>query len=234
MTGHLGATYPLVNAMTEAFISPHSLLFSSRGDRFIAGSESLISVFDLSRPGDEPISSVRTGPKRRKGFEYNGTVNMRGIVSALSADPSTSILAAGTYSRCVGLYESLGQGDCIGVFSVKGTDADTRIGGGGVTQLSWSPCGRYLYIAERKSDGVMIYDIRKTGQLLAWLEGRAAQTNQRLSIDMVATDIEGKHEIWAGGLDGFYRMWKNPYQTEGAVTPSFEFQAHNGEQCLHC
>ncbi|EXJ68724.1 uncharacterized protein A1O5_08518 [Cladophialophora psammophila CBS 110553] len=227
LTGHLGASYPLVNPMTEEFISPHSLLFSNQGDRIIAGSESLISTFDVSRPGEAPISSIPTGPKWRNTTEYSGAVNMRGIVSALSLEPSSGILAAGTYTRYVGLYDSLGQGNCVGVFSVKGTSADLQIGGGGITQLLWSPCGRYLYIAERKSNGIMLYDIRKTGQLMAWLEGRAAMTNQRLGIDLVGTGDQGGHEVWAGGLDGLFRMWKDPYEKEGSVSYNFEFQGHD-------
>ncbi|OAL29562.1 hypothetical protein AYO22_01976 [Fonsecaea multimorphosa] len=227
LTGQLVASYPLVNPMTEEFISPHSLTFSSQGDRIIAGSESLISVFDVTRPGQEPVSSIPTGPKWRKAADFSGAVNMRGIVSTLSVEPSTGLLAAGTYSRCVGLYDSLGQGDCVGVFSVQGTGADLRIGGRGITQVLWSSCGRYLYIAERKSNGVMLYDIRKTGQLLAWLEGRAAMTNQRLGIDLVGAGDQGTIEVWAGGLDGLFRMWKDPQQKEGPISPAFEFKGHD-------
>ncbi|KAK5292276.1 hypothetical protein LTR99_010420 [Exophiala xenobiotica] len=226
LSGHLGASYPLVNPMTEAFISPHSLTFTPQGDRFIAGSDSLISVFDLSRPGQEPISSLSTGPKR-KTTDYNPAVNMRGIVSALAMDNSTGVLAAGTYGRQVGLYNAMGQAECVGVFSVQGTAADTHIGGGGITQVTWSQDGRYLYITERKSDGVVIYDIRKTGQLLAWLEGRKAQSNQRLGIDLVTSDDQGGQEVWAGGLDGYVRVWRDPHQQEGSVSPAFEFKAHD-------
>ncbi|KAJ9493806.1 hypothetical protein H2202_010734 [Exophiala xenobiotica] len=226
LSGHLGASYPLVNPMTEAFISPHSLTFTPQGDRFIAGSDSLISVFDLSRPGQEPISSLPTGPKR-KTTDYNPAVNMRGIVSALAMDNSTGVLAAGTYGRQVGLYNAMGQAECVGVFSVQGTAADTHIGGGGITQVTWSQDGRYLYITERKSHGVVIYDIRKTGQLLAWLEGRKAQTNQRLAIDLVTSNDQGGQEVWAGGLDGYVRVWRDPHQQEGSVSPAFEFKAHD-------
>ncbi|EXJ94076.1 hypothetical protein A1O1_02469 [Capronia coronata CBS 617.96] len=227
LTGQLGASYPLINPMTEAFISPHSLIFNPQGDRFIAGSDSLVSVFDVSRPGQEPISAVPTGPKRRSTSDYNPAMNMRGIVSTLAVEPSTGILAAGTYSRSIGLYGAGGQGECIGVFSVKGTVADPHIGGNGITQVLWSPCGRYLYIAERKSNGVLVYDIRKTGQLLVWLEGRMAQTNQRLGIDLVVSDTPDSAEVWAGGVDGCIRMWKDVQQHEGAISPTFEFEAHH-------
>lgn len=215
--------------MTEVYICPHSLIFTGQGDRFVAGSESMISVFDLSRPGQEPISTLATGPKRRTGTDYSAAVNMRGIVSALAVETSTGLLAAGTYGRQVGLYDAMGQGQCAGVFSLKDTAADCEIGGGGITQVCWSACGRYLYIAERKSDGIVLYDIRKTGQLLAWLQGRKAQTNQRLGVDLVSTDDHGAHELWAGGLDGFVRMWKDPHQSEGSISAEFEFKAHHGK-----
>jgi len=153
---------------------------------------------------------------------------MRGLVSALAIDGSSKVLAAGTYSRHVGLYDSMGEGECIGVFCVQGTTADDQIGGAGITQISWSTCGRYLYIAERKSDGVIIYDIRKTGQLLAWLEGRRANTNQRMSVDIVTTDVSDDNEVWGGSSDGCVRIWKNAQQQEGAVLPTFEFNAHEG------
>ena len=230
LTGHLVGSYPLVNPMTEEFICPHSLIFNTQGDRFVAGSESLISTFDVSRVGDGPITSIPTGPKRGQSSDYNSAINMRGIVSALAADPSTGLLAAGTFARTVGLYDSHGQGECVGVFSVKGTAPDRIIGGGGVTQVSWSPCGKYLYVTERKSNGVILYDIRKTGQLLGWLEGRNARTNQRLGVDVFATDDGTGHEIWAGGLDGCFRLWKNPHQHEGSISPAFEFRGHDGKE----
>jgi telomerase Cajal body protein 1 len=112
------------------------------------------------------------------------------------------------------------------VFTVEGTEADKQIRGRGLTQVIWSPCGRYLYIVERKSNGVMIYDIRQTGQLVSWLEGRRALTNQRLGVDLIAVD-EG-HEVWAGGTDGMVRVWKNAHQREGGVEAELEWSAHDG------
>jgi telomerase Cajal body protein 1 len=227
-TGHLAASYPLVNPMTEAFISPHSLLFSNQGDKLVTGSETLISIFDISRPGDEPVSSMETGHKKRRGIANSDAASMRGIVSALAIDPASGLLAAGTYSRYLGLYDSIGQGNCIGVFSVKGTSADADIGGLGITQVDWSPCGRYLFISERKSDGTMVYDIRQTGQLLSWTKGRRTQTNQRLGVDLYPTGDDGL-ELWAGGLDGCVRMWRDAHRQEGALAPYFELEAHAGE-----
>ncbi|RMZ80326.1 hypothetical protein DV738_g2760, partial [Chaetothyriales sp. CBS 135597] len=152
---------------------------------FIAGADSAIAVFDTSRPGQQPLAFFKTGPKSNRDDRWNPTTRMKGLVSALALETSSSILAAGTFTRSVALYSAAGQGgDCIGAFSVQGNQADSAIHGAGITQLHWSPCGRYLFITERKSDGVMVYDIRKTGQLLSWAEGRGARSNQRLGVDI--------------------------------------------------
>ncbi|KAM5433525.1 hypothetical protein MferCBS31731_007031 [Microsporum ferrugineum] len=224
------ASYSLVSPTTEAFITPHSLLYptSLGGTHFLAGCDSMICLFDISRPGKEgPISRLPTIPSRRKKL-VGGGVGMKGIVSAMAIDSGGSrVLAAGTFTRHIGLYGDNGNGDTIATFSIANTAAEKAIGGNGVTQVLWSPCGRYLYVVERKSDGVLVYDIRVTGQLVGWLEGRRAMTNQRLNVDLV--DLRGASEIWAGGMDGVIRMWKNPSHTEGGLCPTWEEQIHNGK-----
>ncbi|KAE8414035.1 WD40-repeat-containing domain protein [Aspergillus pseudocaelatus] len=224
------ATYSLIHPTTEAFITPHSIIYpyALGGTHFLTGSDSLICLFDVSRPGnDGPVSWMPTIPSKRKQT-VGGGVGMKGIISAMAINPTgDGILAAGTFSRQVGLYDSNGTGQSLGTFSIAKTDASRRIGGRGITQILWSPCGRYLYIAERKSDGVMIYDIRVTGQLLGWLEGRKAITNQRMKVDIVSTNQGISHEIWAGGTDGFMRVWRDPTHTAGGQEPVWEWKIHD-------
>ena len=218
------ASYPLVHPTTEAFIAPHSLLSTADGARLISGSPNLLSVFDVSRAGEGPLLCLPTASRGRS--KLRSGMAMKGIISALAMDSSNNVLAAGTFNRNVGLYSSGGQGECVGVFCIEGTRAEKCIGGRGITQLTWSPCGRYLYIAERKSNGVMIYDIRGNGQLLGWLEGRHAMTNQRLGVDMVPAVDNESHDILAGGTDGLVRTWNSPHKQEGSQRADVEWQCH--------
>lgn len=149
---------------------------------------------------------------------------MKGIISTLAMS-SEGILAAGTFSRWVGLYDSGGRGGTVGVFSLN-TDSCTgqeEEQGSGITQLTWSACSRYLCIAERCSDGIDIWDIRGTGRHLAWLAGRTANTMQRLGIE-----VREDGEVWAGGTDGVVRVWEGVGRREGRVERTWEFGAHNG------
>lgn len=228
LTGGLIASYSLVNANTEAFIKPQSMKFTTDGSHFIAGSEQRLSTFDLSRPGSDPVSSIKTGPKKSRTPWSNPSLSLRGMISALAIDGQYNVLAAGTLSRQIGLYDSAGRGECISVFSVIGTDADKAVSGNGITQLAWSTCGRYLYVTERKSDGAMLYDIRNSGQLLSWIKGRAAMTNQRIKVELYFNVDSGVNEIWAGGQDGKLRCWTDSHLQQGGLEPSQALHVHNG------
>ena len=167
---------------------------------------------------------------------------MRGIVSCLSlqsqqSSSNSSLLAAGTWTRWIGLYDAGGLGGTVANWSVaSAADSTAKISGAGVSQTLWSPCGRYLFVVERKSRGVLIYDIRVTGRLVGWLEGRGAETNQRLGVDVFGASGGGSEganetEIWAGGVDGVVRVWKwrgvgDEGDVEVGLTSEKEWQAH--------
>lgn len=152
-----------------------------------------------------------------------GDMGMKGIVSALGMNLD-GILAAGTFSRWVGLYDGYGRGGTRGVFEIRGSEYVTRDdwAGTGVTQLCWSTCGRYLCVVERESDGTGVWDVRVSGRRLSWLQGRRGMTNQRLEAGLFG------REFWAGGTDGCVRIWEGLGKNEGDVDPAWQFRAHEG------
>ena len=221
------ASYPLVNPQTEAYTTPHALLFSSRDpNSFLAGADRQIALFDLGRDGEVPVRVMQTAPGRRKKGGGGGS-GMTGIVSALGTS-SEGILAAGTFTRWVGLYDSEGSGGEVGVFELgKGKgDANGESEGQGVTQVLWSECGRYLCVVERGSDGIGVWDVRGTGKRLCWLAGRKGRTMQRLAADLCGRDV------WSGGTDGKVRVWEGVGTKEGWLEPDREMDAHEGKAPL--
>ncbi|MCJ1312011.1 hypothetical protein MMC25_005685 [Agyrium rufum] len=261
-TSPILATYPLTNPHTEAFIAPHSLLFTST-TTFLAGFDSEIALFDINRYGASnggPVERFPTIPSKRKKI-VGGGVGMKGIVSALAVSGSpvaisvggggrvgdegyerlgaqSQILAAGTFTRWIGLYDAMGRGGTIGVFNLGGNekrnenDGDSVVmgrqesEGRGITQLRWLPGngGQYLLIAERCSDIIHVWDVRMSGRRLAVLRGRRANTMQRMGIDVLDGDT-----VAAGGTDGMIRIWEGVGKAEGDLWPAWEWKGHDGE-----
>ncbi|TGZ79679.1 WD40 repeat-like protein [Ascodesmis nigricans] len=189
------SSYTLVDPNTEQHLPAHSLCFRPREhNTFLSGTENRIALWDLNRK--DPVTVFKTIPTRRAPMT---TETMRGIVSALAVSADVGVLAAGTFSRQIGLYSDDGAGEVVGVFELS-EDED---GGMGVTELRWSVCGRYLYVAERKARAeIQVFDIRVTGKRVGGFLGRMADTNQRLGIEVV-----GSGEVVAGGEDGMVRVW---------------------------
>ncbi|RMZ68895.1 WD repeat-containing [Pyrenophora seminiperda CCB06] len=244
------ASYKLVNSLTEAVTAPLSLSFSRDSNHFFAGARDKIAIFDIQER-DAPIHTISTIPAKRNKLKGGGR-GFKGHISALSLSPPTisstdGLIAAGSWTRYVGIYDSV-SGAEVTHFPLPGTNSPSlssekmphnetlsHIMGSGVSSLKWSPCGRYLYVAERSSDALLIYDVRNFSYSLAHCTGRKAVTTQKLGFDIWNAgqspyDIEGaSHEVWAGGTDGRIRVWRDPYVKEGAVEPDEVIQIHEEE-----
>jgi hypothetical protein len=94
----------------------------------------------------------------------------------------------------------------------------------------------YLYVAERQSDVLLIYDVRNFKMALGYCKGRMAQTKQKLGFDVWGAGAEiyggesGGHEVWAGGMDGKVRVWKDPHRKEGAVEADEVVEIGDGDE----
>lgn len=224
----LHGSYPLIDAATEKFETPHSLVWTADGTHFVAGSKDQVAVFDASYDGSGPTSLHKTAPGRnaRKRYGVQGINSCKGLISALRISPD-GLLAAGTLGRHIGLFDHSGFGECSTSFSLDASlDESGKRSGTGVTHLRWSPCGKYVLVAERQSDVVHVYDVRSTHRRVGWLSGRHADTTQKLGIDVVST-VEG-FEVWGGGTDGCVRMWENAGSKEGEQKPDQKIKLHEG------
>ncbi|KAF2023408.1 hypothetical protein EK21DRAFT_81050 [Setomelanomma holmii] len=237
------ASYKLISPLTEALTAPFSLSYSHSGTHFFAGLKNSIALFDVEYT-DEPTTNIPTIPSARN-VRKGGGVGFKGVISSLALSPSTTfhregILAAGSRTRYVGLYDAASS-DKISTFALpvrqirNANEEGDDLMGGGASRLKWSSCGKYLYIAERLSDVLHIYDVRNFSFALAHCAGRKAKTNQKLGFDVwsAASSVYSpdvvSHEVWAGGTDGCVRVWRDAYLKEGRVDADEVVQVGEGE-----
>ncbi|KAF2219225.1 WD40-repeat-containing domain protein, partial [Elsinoe ampelina] len=209
---HVHATYPLVHGSTEAFIAPHSLVFSADGTRFAAGSKARISIFDLARDAQGPASSISTAQERRR----TAGSGLHGYIIALDACPFTGQLAGGSTGGQVGIYDAREAGREVVSFDAE----QSR----GVGQVKWIGEGTYLAVAGRKSQGLALWDLRMARRL-CWLAGRKGGLAMRMGFDVQQT--EGGCHVLAGGTDGVVRVWKDVASCEGTRLHEEEWKAHD-------
>lgn len=238
-------SYKLINSLTEAVTAPLSVTYSCFGTHFFAGHRNSIATFDLTYP-DAPIHNIPTIPSARNKLKGGGR-GFKGWISALALSPpsgaaSDGLLAAGARTRNIGIFDAA-SGEEVTTFSLPGTVDGKKVKsaalqdvvGDGVSYLKYSPCGTYLYVAERSSDALLIYDVRNFSLALGYCVGRKASTKQKLGFDVWSAgaspyDIEAiSHEVWAGGTDGKIRVWRDPYRREGAVQPDEEVVVGDGD-----
>lgn len=223
-------TYPYIHPKTEVYQAPNSLAWHPDGTHFIAGAKGSLAIFDISRDGSGPIATHNNNPRNPQ----TAVSSMRdsGLIMSLAVCPHTGLLAAGSSNRTIGLFSASGHGSCETSFSVaserghSSPSNDSTHSGTGITSLSWTPDGTYLLVAERQSSGIHVYDVRNQLCRVAWLSGRHALTTQRLGFSTV--QVQSGLEVWAGGMDGGVRMWRNPAESEGEQEPDAVFEGLHG------
>lgn len=248
------ATYKFVNHLTEAHLPAHSLVWPTP-QTFIAGSKNVVALFDTTVDGSGPVTEIHTIPSTRHLLKGGG-VGMKGVVSTLStqwndylSQPQKSLsgcggggsgiglVAAGTWTRNISLYDPFRTNRAVSIFSVKeAADTIAGITGQGIIQTMWSPCGRYLLVAERKSHGMLVYDVRVEGKLLSWLTGREDPTalapssnswsgNQVRYADVFCGSGDTGFEVWAGNSNGEVKVWDSVGLEEQEMRPSWDWRA---------
>ena len=168
--------------------SHHALCYQQCGEqaKIYAGAEKKIRIFDVTKPGHEALSTIHTA-----GNKYQ--MGQRGIISTLALQPNASpdqaLLAAGCYAgsaSSVSLYqEKEGTSGHISVMDISGFN-------NGITSLTWTTCGTYLWVGTRNSAYISCYDIRNQKSIVCSIDKEEVgqkevvlkQANQRMSVSM--------------------------------------------------
>ncbi|KAI9228035.1 MAG: WD40-repeat-containing domain protein [Piptocephalis tieghemiana] len=209
-TGQLRASYTPMSPM-EHIVTPLAISFNPEGSRIYGCAEGAIYQFDIHRPGQTgkrcPTTPTRKDPSGQKG-----------ILSCMGWNPDGSgVYAVGSYNGTVGFYtdESPGPIDILSMGEGRRH---------GLTQVTFSPCGRYLYTTCRRGGTISCWDVRATGECL-WQGDRQGDTNQRLGFSLSS---DGRL-LSAGDLEGNVFLWKDILEVteEGNSDPSpYSFKAH--------
>ena len=191
--GGVRASYGARNHLDE-LAAAYSLCFTPDGSRIYCGYDRCLRAFDLCRPGCRAQVLERYTSPTRKSRE-----GQRGLLAALAFNPDHSgILAAGSYGSSVCLYAQadaslLLELDCGA--AARGGGGGGGGGGrgasiGGVTQVGFSPCGRYLYSASRKDELALCWDVRATARVLRRYR-RGCDNNQHVGFSLDPTALAG-------------------------------------------
>lgn len=179
-TGELRATYRAYNQVDEVEAAI-SVQFINSGAEVWSGFKGALRTFDTGRPGRQvnTISLKKDIP------------NVTGIVSCIRENPAMpGLVAFGTYSKTIGLYK---DGPLCALKTASG-----------VTQIEFSPCGMKLYSAVRRNNEMLCWDLRNPGTVLYSIQGRQADTNQRIQFSI---SPDG-NDLVSGGTDGCVSVWQ--------------------------
>jgi WD40 repeat protein len=172
VSGRLRASY-LAPDHVEVIRAPNSIAFSLDGNKIFCGYTNRVNVFQTGIPGSTSDKIATTSSRKAKD-------GLKGIVSSISFNPDGSgIFAVGTFSGQVGLYDERD-------YSLL----DLKYLKEGISQIEFSKNGKMIITASRKSNEILVWDLRNTGQILFSLK-RDGYTNQRLkfSLDSLSGDI---------------------------------------------
>lgn len=208
-TGELRCSYRPYNHLDEV-VTPHSLSFDSDGQKLFCGFKNIVRIFNVDVPG-RSFESRHVFAKKR---------GQSGIISCFAFTPSNkNISVAGSYQKTIGIYsEPSGQLECV----LEGQK-------NGITQLQFSPDGRYLYSGGRKDPDILCWDLRNLGTVLYSLK-RSCETNQRMYFDISRC---GKYVV-SGNGNGIITFWDVTKEPEiindddwAVIKPLQFFLGHN-------
>lgn len=165
ITGKLRASY-IAPDHVEIIRAPNAISFNLDGSKIFCGYTNRINVFATAIPGSSSDKISTTTCRKSKD-------GLKGIISCISFNPDYSgILAVGTFSGEIGIYDERD-------YSLL----DLKYVKSGVSQIEFSKDGKLMITASRKSDEILVWDLRNTGQVLFSLP-RNGFTNQRLKFSI--------------------------------------------------
>jgi WD40 repeat protein len=193
-TGQVRASYIIQNPQ-EQIMGAYSVLFSPDGRHLYTGLESWFNMYDVQRPGKDPVVQFRTQKTKK---DKRG---QKGIFSCLQISSPYQALAIASYGRTIGIYD---QRTYELHHLIRGLSAATRV--------VFDPSGQYMISSHREDGCVHCFDLRTFK--IVWSLHRRFATNMRTSVQVTE---DGAHVIIAGCGEHGKEVWQTDLLTGKAT-----------------
>lgn len=190
LSGCRRASYLLMDHLDQ-MVTGYSCQFSPDGSRLVAGTKASLYIFDLARPGNNPLCIYHTAENKRDREHQTG------ILSTLEfRKDNTFVLAAGSFDGTTGVYD-LRIASSPQFLKRLGRDEKSHLA---VSQVKFSSDGWHVYIACRRDPWICKLDLR-TGNVVSKFGPRPWKSNQRIYFDAVIL-TDGEEALISGDQDG--------------------------------
>ncbi|CAJ0608478.1 unnamed protein product [Cylicocyclus nassatus] len=172
------SSYRGINHLDE-LTAAYSIAFSNDGSQLYAGYDACIRIWNCDRPGRQR-TTIQTWDKHNGG--------QKSVVSCIAMNKFfAGVYAVATYDGTVGFYSDRTNSlECM--FTTENS---------GITDMHYSSDGQRLFVAPRKCDELLCYDMRMPGTLMYKML-RPFSTNQKACFDL---DSANRY-LFSGTSDG--------------------------------
>ncbi|EGG15850.1 hypothetical protein DFA_09519 [Cavenderia fasciculata] len=169
-----------------------SIDFNNNADKLYSLCDKSIKIFKVSRPGNK-FETIRT-------YDRKANEGIPGRPSQIAFDRSnvSGFYAVSTFDGYIGLFDQSND-TMVDILPQPTNFTKPR----GITQLSFSKDGYYLFAGYRKSNYIIGWDIRNTEAQQIFSFERLGDTNQRLHFDL---DPTGKY-LSTGSQNGLLHLF---------------------------
>ncbi|PVU88515.1 hypothetical protein BB561_005816 [Smittium simulii] len=209
--GYVRAKYKSHSDKDE-LLTAYACSFNSTGERIYAGYFEKIGIFDTQYPGN-PVQLIKTSPSRKSSDGLKGIISCIDFPHPLSALSPNSFLSA-TFSGNMALCDQR-SGTISHVWTMQNLTRKPK----GITNVSFSPDGNFIFAGTRQSNNIFCWDVRNLSTPISSFS-RVGKTQQRVGFIV----DNSQNYLICGNLDG--SIWFHGLNQNMQCTKTDKFLVH--------